>query len=1063
MRAGASLLLILGISCSREALPQEEPTDGAGTLVPYTLTVSSGHTRTCIDGTDIRWETGDALAVYDGTGKSMRPFPMTEAGVQPDGSASFSGNLLSTATTLWVVYPQDAAAGLESGNLLTATLPSEQTLGDGNTASASLIAVGTGAKGTAISLNPVFSYIQLTVGRPDISSIVVRGSNLAGTAKFNASTGEMTSLLSGRDAVTFLPREGEEVFETGTYYIAVLPGTTASGALSVVFNRRFDEEGELSASSVLTSTADKTFVRGDSKAKLFAWNGQSAKWTAKDIVYLDTDIDMEGDSAVESTHWEPHLFKGTFDGQGHRLYNFVCKKNTHLSGFFSELNGATVRNLVLGSSDGLSWDGVSQVKHEYDGSETSEPNAGAVCGRMMNNASTISGVINFATVELGSDDSKKRCRLGGISGYTGVRSCRISACVNYGAVVNHCTSTTPNQPLGGIIGSPERDITLENCTNYGTVTSHCAGATFIGGIIGTTNGQAAVGSTSAYCSTLTDCKNYGVVSSTVGRVYMGGIAGALTGGNLDGCDNYGPVSALSGGDESNVGGIAGRHSSANASTIKDSSNQGEILASASTAANNVGGILGHAVSAAASVTLEGVVNRGGVHACGASSAQSAAGGIVGRFESAGSAIDVAENAGMVWVDGPVTGGQRNAGGICAVVTTDGTAIILDACSNSGAVFVDGTLTNTKVLVGGILGYAKKVQVSSGKGTTKNTGSVYATGCGSDDSATGGIVAYLTGDGSIIGTEKSPITNTGPVYMNGTHRRYAGGIAGLLNNPEAASVRYALNTGKISSVGAKHFGLGGICGGLASIATTDVTMEHCTNEGAVENIFNAVATDNHPLRWAGGILGRQVGSAGRIVVQDCVNGVSGNASKGKITLSVKSNRAKGEMAGGIAGGVNCCCTFSRNINYAPVSLTNAYAGACGWAGGILGGEDSTDNDPDGSMVLSENVNYGTVSVSVNGAARAGAGGIIGWAYSTASGKLTGNESRGGVSWNGTATLGGAGAVIGDARGTVTGVTATVSKSITVGGLGWAAAEAAGKLNDWLCPNLGSGTITPTYVE
>lgn len=1081
----AALSLFAAVSCAKEVALNEEEQEKEIVVpdvrtVPYDLTVGSELTKSYISENHIFWEEGDELAVIDNVdGTVVHKFTLKSF---KDNEARFSGEINEGATTLYVIYPYDENASVDGGGKITTTLPAVQTLESNNTAKGALVAVGTAAVGDPVELKNAFGLIQVTAKHSDISQIVVSGTGLSGEATFNAENGRVETRPSGSSSVTLKP--GESGFTEGAvYYLAAVPGETTTG-FSVEMTRPTDPAAEAGSdldgfgpSAAYTFTKAINIPRNGgfkfstdnaafswawhiyNKAQLFEWNANSAMWAATDKVYLEADIDMN------SEEWTPHTFRGTFDGLAHKLYNFIPNSDKELVGFFSELYG-TVKNLIIGSSDGSSWDGVSIAKHEYSGTQSAWNNAGSVCARLATNGS-ISNVTNFAKVEQGENDNGKRCRLGGIAGYVSGTGTKITGCVNYGSVTNNCTSTVAKQPMGGIVASAEKPTAIEQCTNRGAVTSNCAGAYYIGGIMGITAGINASDEVVTTGSSIDSCNNYGKVSSTIAgnTFYVGGIVGLLTGGTISECTNYatGSVFSTVTDQRSAIGGIAGGLAKENNSAIVDCTNKAEVYSSSTSSFNDVGGILGYgASSATGTVEMTRVTNEGAVHTCG-SSQQSAAGGIIGRLESAGVVVTSATNSGAaVYVNGTATQ-MVNVAGICAV-NNSSTANVFDGCQNSGTVHNEASY-NWISKVGGILGYAKNFEINCDTRQTINSGNIYNSGTQSNnnsrDTAEGGIVAFIPSGATCIieGTSSSKVTNEGKVYDSGALRRYAGGIVGFMSSPGTVTVKYAYNTGEISSTGANHFGDGGIVGGIYAVTTTDVTIQNCANEGEVKNVYTTSASI---LRWAGGILGRHIGNAGTVKVMDCTNGVSGDATKGKVTLSVNSNKTQGVVAGGIVGGTTNNSTISGNINYAPVALSNARANYDGWAGGILGGEDNVDNAPSGTVTVSGNYNYGAVSVSVAGTApRAGAGGIIGWAKSASSGKFTGNYSYGNVAAAGTITSGGSGAIIGDSQGAATGITATVKKSITVGGVTYAAAEAAGTLATWLCPN--NNNITATYVD
>ncbi|MBQ9597437.1 MAG: hypothetical protein IJR34_04215, partial [Bacteroidales bacterium] len=830
----------------------------------------------------------------------------------------------------------------------------------------------------------------------------------------------------------------------------------------------------------------------DSRDKFLAWGRQYKQWTANDKVYLDADIDLTCDEDDASSLWTPHNFSGSFDGQGHKISRIVTVANARNTGLFAQLSGS-VKNLVIGSSDGLVWDGVSHIRHAWENT-TDWANVGAVCGAVGSTAS-IEDVTNFAKLEILSTDAGKG-RIGGIAAFSLTPGVQITRCVNRGTLVNNQPSACAgNNVMGGILAAAELAATLTDCTNYGPITSNNANVKWIGGIIGATNGPAAVGNTgTGWGSTLVNCDNYGTVTATAGPANMGigGIAGYLSGGTLSQCDNastgllasscavvvhIGGVAGLMGCDNAiamtsctnsatlssandyvDMGGLvayADFPESDEAVSVSDSHNYGNLTLNATTAGEthiHIGGLFGKLISTATRVvSVSDCTNEGTV----SSSKPNTAAGYVAGLGSEVKYITLTRCANLAVVTSTAGTYNQNVGGLVGY-SPAGTSLV--SCRNEGPVSLTlaGSSGNRVAKVGGLIG-GGYFQISGG---SSNSGNVTATGL-TNDSCAGGIAGAIQGSvddtaSTITGTEAAPVVNSGQVCMNGTVRRYAGGIVGYATGT-SSSVSYAKNTGKIYSSTGGHLGVGGVVG-CANLATLSVS--HCTNEGTVENKFTSSGT---LYRWAGGIVGRHIGKSNSLSASNCVNGKSGDSSKGAVTMTLNSlpGKPRGVLAGGIVGGSSNKASISGNINYAPVSLTNSRSGGYGYAGGIFGGDFDPDDTATGSVEISGNTNYGSVSLSVNAAPRAGAGGILGEAYAAVSAQYTGNVSRGDVSVSGTITAGGAGAVIGDAEGNPTGVTVTVSKSITVGGVTWSAASAAGTLPAWLCLNCNN--IIASYED
>ncbi len=1004
------------------------------------------------------WDASDSLSVFDGTANNVFIVSGTEG-----GRARFGGEVAGSAQTLRALYPYDKESSC-SGSVISTTLPSVQTVADSVCHKALLCTAEGSAEGGTLSFRNAYSLVKVHISLSGVNSVTLRGLGgelLAGAGRITA--GSTDGFVPGENAsatVTLLP-EGESFVKGANYYIVIAP-TVFSAGFEVTMNRIDGADAIRSTDKQLTLLRNEGVNLDDvanslvwsnvitTKEELFAWNEGYKSWTANDEIRLGADIDMEGEE------WTPHAFRGVFDGQDHKLSNFVCKSDTHLSGFFSDLYGA-VKNLSIGTSDGVSWDGRSIVLHEYSGGESSWPNAASVCARLQSGG-YLYKVTNFAKIELGAGDGKKRCRLGGITAYVAqAGSLGIEACVNYGEVVNNCTSTTGNQPMGGIVGSAEAAVSIRGCKNFGAVTSHCAGANMIGGIMGVSNGRAAVDASgdTDYVATITDCHNDGTLSSAVcgTDLYLGGIVGYLTGAQITRCSNSGTVSSSVADQANHVGGIAGAFHKGNESFIDETTNTGEIIGASASKRNNVGGIIGFVSSGASStLTLTSVTNEGKVH-CSGSTDQSAAGGIAGRNEKSGCGVTIATNTGEIYVDGTATG-QRNIGGICGVTTGE---TVYDGCVNTGDIHSASKAGASRV--GGFFGHGASFTLNCTHRQSENKGKVYGYSA-ANDGAMGGISGYAQVGFTIEGTQERPVLNSGSVCADdASNRIWIGGITGYTQSG-TNSITWARNSGKVSKSDtySVHCVIGGIMG---RVQYSTNTVSHCVNDGVLQDEGKG---DN--FRWVGGIVGRALNAVG-LSISECTN----NADISLRTTG--SKKTNGLVIAGILGSGNKNCTVTGNVNNGNVSIFSGNAAAHPHAAGIFGDDVDVDTGSSAAAanIITGNTNNG--SVTATGAAnqaRIGAGGIIGrMSFTSALSTVTGNNSNGNVSASaggttlfGAFSTGGSGAVAGDMQTeSASPVTSAVSKSITVGGVSYETAGSIGALQAWLCPN--SSKIEATFID
>ena len=229
---------------------------------------------------------------------------------------------------------------------------------------------------------------------------------------------------------------------------------------------------------------------------------------------LTTDIAL---STAEGTagNWYPigndkNSYKGTFDGQNHRVTGMVIRGEKNEQGFFGNIDGkGTVKNLKISgdinvTGDSLSTGGIAGylegkiIYCEYSGSVSGGMYVGGITGQTGLNAK-VTECRNTASVA-GTQS------IGGITGAVSYGT--ISKCINTGSV-----GTEDKSPqAGGIVGLMSNYAVVEGCYNTGTV----IGKKNLGGLAG----EATV------CAVPQGCYNIGSVASGINT---GGSVGSYTG------------------------------------------------------------------------------------------------------------------------------------------------------------------------------------------------------------------------------------------------------------------------------------------------------------------------------------------------------------------------------------------------------------------------------------------------------------------------------------------------------------------------------------------------------
>lgn len=187
---------------------------------------------------------------------------------------------------------------------------------------------------------------------------------------------------------------------------------------------------------------------------------------------LEKDIALSCDKDDRTTLFTPiginSSFKGTFDGNGHKISNLYVDR-ADKAGLFASIFGASIKNLtvegtVVGSSSNGTDTGVggivgfstSQILIENCVSNVNVSshceNTGGICGYVNDVDSVIRNCVNIGDIESNSD------KTGGISGNPGI----VYNCANFGAV-----SGISN--VAGIAGNTEKDVSL--CYNAGAISA----------------------------------------------------------------------------------------------------------------------------------------------------------------------------------------------------------------------------------------------------------------------------------------------------------------------------------------------------------------------------------------------------------------------------------------------------------------------------------------------------------------------------------------------------------------------------------------------------------------
>ena len=944
-------------SCVNEQLePQEKPE------IEITGQVFEANhenlAKSTLDGLTPTWVEGDQILV---------------SGNNEDGVCTYAGeNKFQTeegvtlASPYFAIYPaaEGNTVNREAG-VFTATVPSEQVMVEGqNVAPGALVAVAA-SETTDLAFKNAVGLVKVNIQREDVVSVKIEstasGQAVAGQFTMNLdpvaeTEGEEPAIavVSGKGVTSVTLKPAGETFAAGEYYATVLP-CNLSG-IKVTFTRMNGEKSE----SVTVQKAVATKIARNSgidlgsffvyeigtAEELLKWNKSAAKWTAWDVVKLTGNIDCG--SVITSDNWTMNTFKGTFDGNGKTINNFVIEKADYAA-FFVKLENAVVKNLTFG--EGCSFTTTKEnasSKRVYASSlasvisgTTSLTNvinrgrvtaAGAteagtggnyvagICSSFTGTG-TITGCENYGEVSM-TATPYAWVNLGGLFGEITAAS-TIKECVNYGHVhFKAANAKDKTLNIGGITGGANK-CNFDSCVNLGTVESNATttryGASNIGGIIGIVKGEANI------LGTIKDCVNGSADDATLGAVKnnagtgqyvnIGGFVGHIeaSSSNVTSFKNYGKVSNngaivtnSSANSHLSIGGVVGRVTgSAVVNSISNCENHGVVSNDKACQNVYIGGITGYLD--AASTSFSNVSNTAALTNNGlpADAKNIAVGGVVGYVSGgAGNSIVNASNTGAIKSACSNTKATTDLGGIVGWINSGEMTVgndVANGVTNSGAL----TISNKSVDagLGGIVGHITGSTTNVIK-NCKNTGNVTKSGWLDNATTTfgfGGILGYHTGKSTLTITS---CTNTGEVKKSGgaVSNIHIGGIAGALMQADAtANVSSCTNTGAVTHDTGSEIGGGKYCytAGIVGIYKSAGEVSDCLNSGT---ITNKLSTDGADRVRFGGIVGdaqngkfTRCKNTGAIVDAStspggCVGGIAGRVSTRAVTMTDCDNEA-----------------------------------------------------------------------------------------------------------------------------------------------------------------------------
>lgn len=210
------VLALLTAACSNE----ESQKVAYSPLVLTAQQEGGEATRTSLSGTEVHWSAGDNVAAF----VNYVAHTSTAAEILSAKSARFTfSDLAADAVVQYAVYPAAAATGL-AGDVITVTVPTEQTAVAGSFAEGSAVAIAKGGSST-LEFKNVCGFLAFTINADGVQSVhIYANEKMTGAADVNWNSGNPTVSAFKTFAYTGVKLTGP--FTKGaTYYAAVFPGT----------------------------------------------------------------------------------------------------------------------------------------------------------------------------------------------------------------------------------------------------------------------------------------------------------------------------------------------------------------------------------------------------------------------------------------------------------------------------------------------------------------------------------------------------------------------------------------------------------------------------------------------------------------------------------------------------------------------------------------------------------------------------------------------------------------------------------------------------------------------
>lgn len=305
-------------SCTKEPSFNNPTTSPDGELMSFT--VQAIDTKTVLaESKKTYWYGSESISIFTGTSNNEFTAELSE----PAASATFTGPAV-TADTYVALYPYNASATLSS-QVISTVIPASQVAVKDTFDPSSAILVGSSSDAN-MKLTNVCSLLKITV--PDgVTSIEVEGNGtaIAGNVSIDLANGNAVS--GATETKVTLSKADASVFEKGTYYVAVAPGTlngvtvTLRDAVNKKHMSRKVESSRTLKGNVIYDMGEFGVVTDVKYLFDDAYSAHTHHWEPKELTITDEKAASGSKSlkwvyeAASGDSWNNH-FQIDFSGEG---------------------------------------------------------------------------------------------------------------------------------------------------------------------------------------------------------------------------------------------------------------------------------------------------------------------------------------------------------------------------------------------------------------------------------------------------------------------------------------------------------------------------------------------------------------------------------------------------------------------------------------------------------------------------------------------------------------------------------------------------------------------------